>query len=100
VLGCARPVLDVTNEPRETEGRHPRASDGSDPTPREADAAAGKRDECQEREGRSPAKRERPGAGPECLRAAAEHLSKDKEEEEHAGPAKGPDELSAEMRRR
>lgn len=91
-------MLDLTNEPREREGRHPRTSDGRQPTTGEADTVASKSDEPQERKGGSPAKRWCPGAEPECSRAAAQELGKDKEENEHAGPAKGPHELSAEVR--
>ena len=92
--------LDLTNEPREGEGGHPSASDGRQPTTGEADAVANQGDERQERKGGSHPDRWSPGAETERLNAAAQQFRKDDEENEHAGPAKGPHELSAEMRGR
>lgn len=92
--------LEVTSEPRESEGARPRAKDGREPTPGEADAVANQRDERQEGKGGSHRKRWSPGADPDRLNAAAQQLRKDNEENEHAGPAKGPHELSAEVRGR
>lgn len=64
--------LEVTSEPRETEGGRPRAKDGREPTTGEADAVANQSDERQESKGSSHRKRWGPGADPERLNAAAQ----------------------------